>query len=112
MFQKIKNFPISIITLTIIIIITLLISDIETRKRKPKEKKKVKKVYNPRDKKPSRLSDELYCQICKDIVRETAKNLYGKKRDYEVIDAIEKTCDSQSMYPIRKKRIFYLVFKN
>ena len=70
------------------------------RKRKPKEKPK-KKVYNPRDRKPLRISDELYCQICKDIVKETAYHLYNKKRDYEVIDAIEGTCELPTMYPIR-----------
>ena len=88
-----------LLTLSIFILTTLI--NIDSRKRKPKEKPK-KKVYNPRDRKPVRLSNELYCQICQDVTRETTKYLYNKKRDYELIDAIEGTCKLPSMYPIGK----------
>ena len=99
-----KNFTLNIVTFFILNIII----NIEARKRKPVEKKTTKNAFNPRDKKPARLSNELYCQICKDVVRETAKSLYNKRRDYEVIDAIEKTCDLPELYPIRKKNFFIL----
>ncbi len=79
----------------------IILIKIESRKRKPKPKKP-KKAYNPRDKKPTRINDDLYCSICRDIVRETARTLYGKKKDYEVIEAIEKVCDLEELYSISK----------
>ena len=44
------------ILLTTFFIIFILFIEIDARTRKPKEKKP-KKIYNPRDKKPLRLSD-------------------------------------------------------
>jgi hypothetical protein len=106
MFNKnltIKKLFTIIITISLFYLLTFIIKIDAARKRKKVEKPKTKKVYDPRDRKPSRLSNELYCQICKDIIKETTRSLYNKKRDYEVIDSIEKVCDSKEyMYPIGK----------
>ena len=40
--------------------------------------------------------------ICKDIVRETAKSLFNKKKDYEVIAYIENIFNLSNIYPIGK----------
>lgn len=79
----------------IAIIIAILVIDVEARKRK-KKPKAPKKPFNPKDKKPARINDNLWCDMCKAIVKETAKSLFNKKKDYEVIEAIEKVCDTES----------------
>ena len=103
-----KNITTKKILLTILFTLLTILIGIDARNRKPKEKKQ-KKIYNPRDKKPLRISDELYCQICKDVVRETAKSLFNKKRDYEVIEAIENTCKLPNMYTNGKEIIKYIL---
>jgi len=86
--------------LLIAIICAILLINIDARKRK-KKPKAPKKPYNPKDRKPARINENLWCDVCKAIVKETAKSLYGKSKDYEVIDAIEKVCDAESdfIYP-------------
>jgi len=97
-------------TISLILILTF-ITKIEARRKRKQVEKPKKKPYDPRNRKPARLSNELYCQICKDIVKETARSLYNKKRDYEVIDAIEKVCDSKEyMYPIGKFIYIYSIY--
>lgn len=104
-----KNFSAKELLTIIFLISAIIIINIESRKRKPKPKKP-KKPYNPRDKKPTRINDDLYCNICRDIVKETARTLYGKKKDYEVIEALEKVCDLEELYPISKKSFPFLFF--
>lgn len=87
--------------LILAIISAILLIDIDSRKRK-KKPKTPKKPFNPKDRKPARINDNLYCEICKGVVKETARSLYNKRKDYEVIEAIEKVCDSENsdfIYP-------------
>jgi len=93
------------IFLIITFICTFLLINIDSRQKK-KKPKPPKKKFNPKDKKPSRIKDDLYCEICREVVKETARSLYNKKKDYEVIEAIEKVCDSEFLYPHRKYSIF------
>ena len=88
--------------LVIIFICTYLLVNIETRQKKQKPKPP-KKIYDPRNKRPSRITPELFCEICKSIVKESAAALFNKKKAYEVIDVIEKICESENLYPIRNK---------
>jgi len=79
----------------------VLFINIDSRKRK-KKPKAPKKPFNPKDRKPARINDNLYCEICKAVVKETTRSLFNKRKDYEVIEAIEKVCDadnSEYIYP-------------
>ncbi len=97
------------IFLFISIFIAIIITTVESRKRK-KKPRTPKKPFNPKDVKPSRINDELYCNMCKELVKETITSLFNKRHDYEVIDAIEKVCESELLYPNRK--IFYFIINS
>ncbi len=81
--------------LIIAIISAIVLINIDSRKKK-KKPKAPKKPFNPKDRKPVRINDNLYCEMCRAVVKETTRSLYNKRKDYEVIEAIEKVCDSEN----------------
>lgn len=77
--------------LKLIFFISLLINySFERRRPRTKEKKKV----NPIDKLPKHITKELLCVGCFGLTRELLVNLRGKKREFEVFDAMKEVCDS------------------
>ena len=76
-----------------IIINIVLITFVELRKKKPR--KKEVKVENVRHRHPDRnfVSQELFCDSCKTILKHSPFHLYGKKREGDVITALEDICN-------------------
>ena len=72
-------------------------------KRKKKKKAKVEKVEDPRDRKPSHISNELYCDSCIAIIKEAAKELRGKKKESDVHDIIDELCRPEKYNTYRKE---------
>ena len=86
----------SILILTLILSL-FLIKVSESRKKKTKNEKE-KKQENPKDKRPESVKPELYCDACQAIIKEATKELRGKKKEYEVMDYLDRVCDPEKYY--------------
>jgi hypothetical protein len=82
--MKIKHF------LSIIVILLCLIHLSDEKKKKRKKKSK-----DPLNKRPSSVSAELFCDACQAVLKETMKELRGKKRESDVIDAMTNICNPE-----------------
>lgn len=84
------------------LLLFLVVSLIQTRKKKKKKTKVENKPIDPKDKRPSNISPELFCDACLAIVKEAAKELRGKKKESDVLEVLENACDSERYYTYRK----------
>jgi hypothetical protein len=64
-------------------------------RRKKKKKPKVEKVEDPRDRRPSQITKELYCDSCIAIIKEAAKELRGKKKESDVYGIMDEICNPE-----------------
>ena len=83
-----------------ICLIILLLNLVDSRKRKKKQKEP-KKVENPLDRRPSNVKPELYCDACIAMVKESVKELRGKKKESDVLEVVESVCNPEKYYTYR-----------
>lgn len=76
------------------VIILLVIALCVTGLAEAKKKKK-KKTKDPLNKRPSSVSAELFCDACLAVLKETMKELRGKKKESDVIDAMTDVCNPE-----------------
>jgi len=60
--------------------------------RKKKKRKKEIRQENPRERKPPTLPQNLYCEACKAILKESISNLYGKTKESDVMKVLSDIC--------------------
>lgn len=85
--------------LFVFIVLGLLQLSIE-RKRKQKKRSKAKK--DPKEKRPGKVSVELFCDSCKAVLLEAMKELRGKKKESDVLDIMNDICASDKYNIYRK----------
>ena len=78
-------------TCILLIIYLIFVTYIELRKKK--KRKKVVKVENPRDKHPKFIEQKMYCEGCKAVLTESLNNLYGRKKEADVLNMLPEICD-------------------
>ena len=66
--------------------------------RKKKKRKVDKKPEDPKQRRPSSVKPELYCDACQAIIKELTKSLYGKKKESDVYHAMSTVCDPEKFY--------------
>ena len=84
------------------VVLMLLLSDTTeakkvSQKKKLHKKKKNSEIVHPEQssyKRPAEITPGLYCEACKGAVRTVVKRLYGKTKEVDVIEALEKVCDA------------------
>ena len=79
----------------------VLLSIIDSRKKKKKQKAP-KQPENPLDRRPSKVKPELYCDACIAMVKESVKELRGKKKESDVVEVVESVCNPEKYYTYRK----------
>lgn len=84
----------------LLLLVAILVVFAECRKKK-KKAKQPKKPENPLDRKPDKVKPELYCDACIAMVKETIKDLRGKKKESDVVAAVETVCDPEKYYTYR-----------
>jgi hypothetical protein len=89
------------IGLVLIFYFIFTISLVESRKKK-KKARQPKKPQNPLDKRPDKVKPELWCDSCIAMVKETIKELRGKKKESDVIDVVTDICNPEKYYTYRK----------
>jgi hypothetical protein len=94
----------------VLLIATILVVFVENRKKK-KKAKQPKKPENPLDRRPDKIKPELYCDACIAMVKETVKELRGKKKESDVIAIIENVCDPEKYYTYRKLYYNFILLK-
>jgi hypothetical protein len=77
-------------------VVSSIISIAECAKKKKGKAKK--KQDNPLDRRPNRISPELYCDACLAIIKEGAKELRGKKKESDVYDILDDICKPERYY--------------
>ncbi len=82
--------------------VLVLVSLVESRKKKKKQKAP-KQPENPLDRRPTKVKPELYCDACIAMVKESVKELRGKKKQSDVVDVIEDVCNAEKFYTYRKR---------
>ncbi len=85
-----------------LLFITLFVLwSVESRKKK-KKPKEPKKPENPLDRRPSNVKPELYCDACIAMVKESVKELRGKKKESDVTEVVDDVCNPEKYYTYRK----------
>jgi hypothetical protein len=87
--------------ISLLLLICIIISLVETRKKKKKAKAQPK-PQDPLDKRPSNIKPELYCDACIAMVKESVKELRGKKKESDVLDVVGEVCNPEKYYTYRK----------
>lgn len=85
------------VKIIILAILIILFINSEQRQKKKKEKEK-KPPKDPREKRPDKVSKELYCDACQAIIKEAVKELRGKKKESDVFDYLENVCNPEKYY--------------
>ena len=80
----------------------VLVTLAESRKKKKKQKAP-KQPENPLDRRPTKVKPELYCDACVAMVKESVKELRGKKKQSDVIEVVEDVCNPERFYTYRKR---------
>ena len=93
----------------LVFLIFALVFLVESRKKK-KKAKQPKIAQNPLDKRPSKIKPELYCDSCIAMVKESVKELRGKKKESDVIDVVENVCDPERYYSYRMNISYQIIF--
>jgi hypothetical protein len=84
----------------LIFLLYVILIQVENRKKK-KKAKEPKKPENPLDKRPNKIKPELYCDACIAMVKETIKELRGKKKETDVVDLVDDVCNPEKYYSYR-----------
>ncbi len=87
--------------LIILAFVFVLLSLAESRKKKKKQKAQ-KAPENPLDRRPTKVKPELYCDACIAMVKESVKELRGKKKESDVVGVVEEVCNPEKYYTYRK----------
>ena len=87
--------------ISLLLLICIIISLVETRKKKKKPKAQPK-AQDPLDKRPSNIKPELYCDACIAMIKESVKELRGKKKESDVLDVVAEVCNPEKYYTYRK----------
>lgn len=78
-------------------------------RKKKKKAKPAKKPQDPLSRKPEKIQPELYCDACIAMIKETTKELRGKKKESDVIEALESVCNPEKYYTYR---ILLFIFRS
>lgn len=92
---------------SILILVILFISTIE--KKKTKKTKKAATESDPLDRRPSKIKPELYCDSCLAMVKESVRELRGKKKESDVVDVVDTICDPEKYKSYRNISLSYLL---
>lgn len=87
--------------LLLLAFVFVLLSFNESRKKKKKQRAP-KQPENPLDRRPSKIKPELYCDACIAMIRESVKELRGKKKQSDVVSVVEDICNPEKYYTYRK----------
>ena len=84
-------------------LIIFSISLVESRKKKKKTKKAEPKPEDPLDRRPGNIKPELYCDACIAMIKESIKELRGKKKESDVVEVVGDVCNPEKYYTYRNK---------
>jgi hypothetical protein len=87
--MKTHNQKILLITIFIISILVLIV---ESRKKKKKSAGTNKTEPSPKERRPTEVSAELFCDACIAIIKEATKELRGKKKESDILDIWDEVC--------------------
>jgi cytochrome c-type biogenesis protein CcmH/NrfF len=85
----------------LILFIFVLFTFIDSKRRKKKTKTE-EKQEDPLDRRPEKVTKELYCDACQAIIKESIKELRGKKKESDVYDIMDNLCNPEKYYTYRK----------